>query len=72
MNGVESRRGFAGLAVVFAALFVWVIVVTFWYHPASLLDLTDQTNLFITLWWTGICGICVFIGLRIEKEQQYG
>ena len=70
MKGVHSKRGFAGLAVVFAAMFVWIIIVTLWYRPASLLDLTDQTNMFITLWWTAICGICVFIGLRIEKNRE--
>ncbi|OGW75289.1 MAG: hypothetical protein A3J72_03400 [Nitrospirae bacterium RIFCSPHIGHO2_02_FULL_40_19] len=67
---MSSKRGLAGLAVVFAAMFVWIIIVTFWYQPASLLDLTDQTNMFITLWWTAICGICVFIGLRIEKGRE--
>lgn len=70
MKGMDSRRGLAGLAVVFAAIFVWIIIVTLWYRPASLLDLTDQTNMFITLWWTAICGICVFIGLRMEKSRK--
>ncbi len=70
MNEVHGRRGLAGLGVVLAAIFVWVIVVTLWYKPASLLDLTDQTNLFITLWWTGVCGVCVFIGLKIEKSRE--
>jgi hypothetical protein len=67
---MKGRGGLAGLGVVFAAIFVWVIVVALWYKPAPLLDLTDQTNMFITLWWTAICGICVFIGLRIEKTRE--
>lgn len=67
---MRGRNGLGGLGVVFAAIFVWIVVVTLWYKPTSLLDLTDQTNMFITLWWTGICGICVFIGLQMEKSRE--
>ena len=67
MNG---KRGLVGLLVIFAALFVWIVIVTVWYRPASVLDLTDNTNMFIALWWTVICGICVFIGLQVEKQRQ--
>ena len=69
MSMIHSRRGLAGFAVVCAAVFVWIIIVTLWYQPASLLDLSDNTNLLIALWWTIICGVSVFIGLQIEKNQ---
>ena len=64
-----SRRGLVGWVVVFAAIFVWLIVIGYWYGPRPTLDLADRTDILIALWWTIVCGICVFIGMRIEKVK---
>lgn len=66
---MREKRGAAGLLVVYAAIFVWLMTVAVWYRPASVLDLTDNTNMLIALWWTVVCGICVFVGLQIEKSR---
>ena len=66
---MRGRKGIAGWLVVFAAIIVWIIVIGYWYGPRPMLDPTDKTDVFIALWWTIVCGICVFIGLRIEKVR---
>ena len=65
-----NKRGFAGWLIVLAALFVWIIVVTVWYDPAPAIDLADKTTLLIALWWTVMCGVCVFIGLGMERKKS--
>ena len=67
MSILAQRRGLAGWLMALAAVVVWIVVVAMWYRPASVLDPTDQTNLFIVLWWTIVCGACVFVGIRFEK-----
>ena len=67
---LASKRGLVGWIVVIAALFAWIIVIAIWYKdPEPILDLSDKTNILIALWWTVVCGICVFVGLRIEKAR---
>lgn len=65
-----NKRGFAGWLVVLSAFFVWIIVVTVWYDPAPAIDVADKTNILIALWWTVICGVCVFIGLGLERKRM--
>lgn len=66
---MRGKHGLAGLLVVYAALFAWLMTVAVWYRPASVLDLTDNTNMLIALWWTVVCGICIFVGLQLEKSR---
>ena len=70
---LESKRGMVGWTIVIAAFFVWIIVIAFWYkNPEPVLNLTDKTSILIALWWTIVCGICVFVGMRMEKERVAG
>lgn len=66
---MRGKQGLAGLLVVYAAIFAWLMTIAVWYRPASALDLTDNTNMLIALWWTVVCGICVFVGLQVEKSR---
>lgn len=67
---LESKKGLVGWLVVFSAFFVWLIILVVWYNPSPVLDPSDKSNVLIVLWWTVVCGICVFIGLRIEKTRE--
>ncbi|HLC53415.1 MAG TPA: hypothetical protein VJK03_02630 [Candidatus Nanoarchaeia archaeon] len=69
MGILTSRRGLVGWLVVLAAFFVWIIVIVLWYRP-NMLDLSDKTNLLIAGWWTIIAGVCIFIGIRMEKIRS--
>lgn len=68
---LQNKRGLAGYIVVIAALILWVVVVVIWYNsqPLPQLDLTDKKNMFIVVWWTLVCILCAFIGLRMEKAR---
>ncbi|MBS3089659.1 hypothetical protein J4461_02125 [Candidatus Pacearchaeota archaeon] len=67
---MHSKRGLAGWILIFASLIVWLIIIIVWYRPSSVLDLTDKTNLFIVIWWSIVCIICLFIGYRIERRRE--
>ena len=72
MEKVLGKRGLVGWLVIIASLFVWIVVIGLWYKPEDVLNLSDRSNILIALWWTIVCGVCVFVGLRIEKNRTSG
>jgi|YelNatPaOPRAMG01_1025707.scaffolds.fasta_scaffold38089_3 hypothetical protein len=65
----NQKKGMVGYVIVAASLVLWLVVILVWYNtqPTSELDLTENKNLFVALWWTIVCALCAFIGLRMEK-----
>jgi len=63
------KRGMVGWSMVLASFFMWVMIVTVWYDSAPALDLVSNRNLTIAIWWTVVCGACVFVGLKMEKVK---
>lgn len=72
MGVLDNKRGMTGWILVASAFFVWLVIVTIWYDPKPALDLSDNTNIIITLWWTIVCAVSVFVGLKIEKNKSAG
>lgn len=66
---LKSKKGLVGWIMVFASVFVWLLVVALWYKPSPVLDPSDKTNMMVAFWWTLVCAACAFIGLRIEKKR---
>lgn len=65
-----NKRGITGWILVVASLILWVIIAAFWYGPPSELNPMDQSNVVVLFFWTIVCGVCIYIGIRLEKKTD--